>query len=157
MAIEIERKFLVCDASWRAAVLRSVPMLQGYLAEGGRASVRVRLEGDVARLNIKAAVVGATRAEYEYVMPAADARAILDGLCVGLVEKVRHYVEHRGHTWEVDEFGGANDGLIVAEIELKSEKEAFERPAWLGEEVTRERRYYNHQLALQPYNTWKNR
>ena len=157
MGIEIERKFLVCDPSWRAAVTRSVPMLQGYLAESGRASVRVRLEGDVARLNIKAAVVGATRAEYDYVMPAADARAILDGLCVGLVEKVRHYVEHRGHTWEVDEFGGANDGLIVAEIELKSEKEAFERPAWLGEEVTRERRYYNHQLALQPYNTWKNR
>jgi len=155
MPIEIERKFLVRDGRWRAAVTRSLPMVQGYLGGlDGKASVRVRLEGDVGRLNIKAAVVGAARAEYEYDIPAAEARQLLAQLCVGVVEKVRHWVPHAGCTWEVDEFGGANDGLVTAEIELGDEREAFERPDWLGEEVTHERRYYNHALALHPYSTW---
>jgi adenylate cyclase len=155
MGIEIERKFLVRDDRWRIAATRALPMVQGYLAGAdGKASVRVRLEGDIARLNIKAAVVGARRAEFEYEIPAADARLLLDQLCVGIVEKVRHWVPHAGHTWEVDRFGGANDGLVTAEIELGDEREGFERPDWLGEEVTQERRYYNHALALQPYSTW---
>lgn len=155
MPIEIERKFLVRDGRWRAAVTRSLPMVQGYLGGlDGKASVRVRLEGDIGRLNIKAAVVGAARAEYEYDIPAAEARQLLAQLCVGVVEKVRHWVPHAGCTWEVDEFGGANDGLVTAEIELGDEREAFECPDWLGEEVTHERRYYNHALALHPYSTW---
>ena len=155
MGVEIERKFLVRGDAWRATASRSLPMRQGYLgAEGGKASVRVRLEGEAGKLNIKAAVVGTTRAEFEYDIPAADARALLDGLCVGVLDKVRHFVAHGGHTWEVDEFGGANDGLVIAEIELGHERESFERPDWLGDEVTQERRYYNHALALKPYTTW---
>ena len=155
MAIEIERKFRVRDDRWRAAVTRSLPMVQGYLGgAAGKASIRVRLEGDAGKLNIKASVVGMTRAEYEYDVPAADARQLLDSLCVGVLEKVRHWVSHAGRTWEVDEFGGANDGLVIAEIELGHERESFERPDWLGDEVTQERRYYNHALALKPYTTW---
>jgi len=155
MGLEIERKFLLRSDAWRRQVTRSLPMRQGYLAgEGGKASVRVRLEGKEARMNIKAAVVGSARAEYDWPVPAEDAREILDTLCVGRVEKVRHYVEHGGLTWEIDEFGGANAGLIVAEVELRAVDQAFERPDWLGAEVTDDRRYYNHHLALHPYSTW---
>lgn len=158
MAIEIERKFLVTGAGWRDRVVRSLPMVQGYLAgDGGKASVRVRLEGDAGKLNIKAAVIGMARAEYEYDIPADEARAILERLCVGVLEKVRHFVPHAGRTWEVDEFAGANAGLVIAELELDDERETFERPDWLGAEVTHERRYYNHALALQPYSTWPSR
>ena len=155
MPIEIERKFLVTGEQWRAQVSRSLDMHQGYLAgEGGKASVRVRLEGHAAKLNIKAAVVGAARAEYELDMPADEAREILRTLCVGTLEKTRHYIEQGTLTWEVDEFRGGNAGLIVAEIELADVQQAFERPAWLGREVTDDRRYYNHHLALHPYQTW---
>lgn len=159
MPLEIERKFLVTGDAWRHHVQRSVEMRQGYLAgEGGRASVRVRLEGDVAKLNIKAAVVGSARAEYEYDMPADECREILATLCVGRVEKTRHYVPargaHEGATWEIDEFCGDNAGLVVAEIELPAADAAFERPSWLGRELTDERRYYNHALALRPYAAW---
>lgn len=155
MAIEIERKFLVRDDRWRVAVKRSLPMVQGYLGgQDGKASVRVRLEGDAGKLNVKAAVIGTTRAEYEYDMPAAEARQLLDQLCVGVLEKVRHWVPYGAHVWEIDQFGGANDGLVTAEIELGDANEAFARPDWLGAEVTHERRYYNHALALHPYSTW---
>jgi len=155
MAMEIERKFLVVSDAWRAQVKRSLAMRQGYLAgEGGKASVRVRLEGEAAKLNIKAAVVGAARAEYEYDIPAAQAREMLDNLCVGRLEKTRHYIEIDGLTWEVDEFINDNAGLVVAEIELDSIDQPFERPPWLGRELTEDRRYYNHHLALHPWRTW---
>lgn len=156
MGIEIERKFLVVGDAWRAQAKRRVAMDQGYLSgEGGRSSFRVRTQGDEARLNIKAAVVGHTRAEYDYGIPLDDARAILETLCVGRLTKTRHYIEFAGHTWEVDEFLGDNQGLVVAELELDSADAAFERPSWLGLEVTDDRRYYNHHLALHPYKTWK--
>jgi adenylate cyclase len=155
VGLEIERKFLVADDAWRRAVKRSLGMRQGYLSpEGGRASVRVRLEGDDAKLNIKAAVIGSSRAEYEYPLPPADARELLQ-LCAGVLEKTRHYVEHEGMTWEVDEFAGASAGLVVAEIELARADQPFARPAWLGREVTDDRRYYNHHLALHPFTTWE--
>lgn len=155
MAIEIERKYLVVGEAWRAAVTRSARMRQGYLVgDGGRASVRVRVQADVAHLNIKAAVIGSARAEYEYEIPLADAHQMLDTLCVGRIDKVRHYVQHGGHLWEVDEFEGDNAGLVVAEIELDAEDEAFQRPDWLGEDVTMDKRYYNHALALRPYAQW---
>lgn len=155
MAIEIERKFLVTSDAWRTQVSRSLEMHQGYLAgEVGKASVRVRLEGAVAKLNIKAAVVGAARAEYEYDMPVADAREILSKLCVGQLEKIRHYVEHVGLVWEIDEFSGANAGLIVAEVELSDVNQSLQLPEWAGREVTDDRRYYNHHLALHPYREW---
>lgn len=155
MPLEIERKFLVAGDAWRAQVSRSVEMRQGYLGrEEGKASVRVRLEGDAAKLNIKAAVVGSARAEYEYDIPPAQAREMLETLCVGRLEKTRHYIEQGGLTWEVDEFINDNAGLVVAEIELERADQPFERPAWLGREVTDERRYYNHHLALHPWQTW---
>jgi adenylate cyclase len=155
MALEIERKFLVVGDAWRAEVSRSVEMGQGYLTqEAGRASVRVRVEAGRAMLNIKAAVVGSARAEYEYEIPVAEGRELLDTLCVGRLEKVRHYVERDGVTWEVDEFLGDNGGLVVAEIELTSVGQDFVRPEWLGRELTDDRRYYNHHLALHPYQTW---
>ncbi|MGH8505622.1 MAG: CYTH domain-containing protein [Stenotrophobium sp.] len=154
MAIEIERKFLVQDDRWRAQVSRSIAMHQGYLAaEGGHASVRVRLEGDQARLNIKAAVIGAARAEYEYEIPVADAREILK-LCVGRLEKTRHHVEIDDLLWEIDEFHGDNAPLVVAEVELGAIDQIFVRPDWAGKEVTDDRRYYNHHLALHPYRHW---
>ena len=156
MAIEIERKFLVADESWRARISRSAPMRQGYLGGAeGRASIRVRVSGEQAWLNIKAAVLGSSRAEYEYPMPLADANEMLDTLCTAIIDKTRHYVECEGHVWEVDEFFGDNAGLVVAEIELDHVDEVFARPAWLGREVTDERRYYNHALALQPYRQWE--
>ena len=155
MPVEIERKFLVVGDSWRAEASRAVPMRQGYLAElGGRASVRVRLEGAVAKLNIKAAVVGAARAEYEYDIPAAEAEEILATLCSGLVLKTRHYVERDGLTWEIDVFEGANAGLVVAEVELTTADQEFPRPDWLGRELTAEQGYYNHALAKRPYGEW---
>lgn len=140
---------------WRGQAARSLFMHQGYLVgEGGKSSVRVRLEGEAAKLNIKAAVIGSARAEYEYDIPAAEARELLRTLCVGALEKTRHYIEVGGLTWEVDEFLGGNAGLVVAEIELDVPDQAFERPAWLGREVTDDRRYYNHHLALHPYGSW---
>ncbi len=155
MGIEIERKFLVTGDGWRAQASRRVEMRQGYLTqEAGRASVRVRLEGDVARLNIKASVVGAARAEYEYDIPVDECRQILETLCVGRLEKVRHYVERDGLTWEVDEFTGENAGLVVAEVELTSTDQRITLPDWLGRELTDDRRYYNHYLALNPYAAW---
>lgn len=155
MAIEIERKFLVVGDGWRTDVHATRRLAQGYLGTpGGSASVRVRIGGGEARLNIKASVVGSARAEYDYPMPVADADEILATLCVGRVDKQRHLVEHAGHTWEIDEFSGENAGLIVAELELGSRDESFVRPDWLGIEVTDDARYYNHALALRPYRDW---
>ncbi|MES0874442.1 CYTH domain-containing protein [Sinimarinibacterium thermocellulolyticum] len=163
MAIEIERKFLVVGDAWRAEVSRAVEMRQGYLTqEAGRASVRVRIAGAQATLNIKAAVVGSVRAEYEYAIPLADARELLDTLCVGKLEKIRHYIVYpvsdpgarQDVTWEIDEFLGDNAGLVIAEIELAAVDRPFVRPAWLGRELTFDRRYYNHHLALHPFRSW---
>lgn len=155
MPLEIERKFLVLNDLWRAGAHRSVAMRHGYLnGTGGRASVRVRVEGEVGKLNIKQAVVGCSRAEYEYTIPAAEAEEILATLCVGLILKTRHYLNHAGHLWEIDVFEGDNAGLVVAEVELDSEDEAFVAPPWLGREVTQEQRYYNHALTQRPYRSW---
>ncbi|MEQ8230719.1 MAG: CYTH domain-containing protein [Gammaproteobacteria bacterium] len=155
MGIEIERKFLLADATWRDAVSRSVRMHQGYLGGDATASVRVRLEGDEARLNIKGATLGVERLEFDYVIPRADAETMLATLCgTRTLSKVRHFVEHGGHTWEIDEFEGTNAGLVVAELELAAVDEAFERPGWLGEEVSDDPRYYNACLVEHPYADW---
>ena len=161
MGIEIERKFLLAGDGWRNAAQRSVPMAQGYLndlamVDSGamQVSVRVRIEGDAAFLNMKSREAGPSRQEFDYPVPLADARALL-ALCVGgRIDKTRHYVEHRGHLWEIDEFAGANAGLIVAEVELSHLDEPFEQPDWAGEDVSHDIRYYNSQLARHPYATW---
>lgn len=161
MGIEIERKFLVAGDAWRAAAHKVVAMAQGYLNDLGavesgaqRASVRVRIEGDEAHLNLKSREPGHTRQEFDYIIPVVDARAML-ALCIGgLIDKRRHYVNHGGHLWEVDEFLGDNAGLLVAEIELDSADEAFDLPAWAGKQVTDSLRYYNLALAARPYSQW---
>ena len=162
MPIEIERKFLVTSDGWRTAAHKVVPMAQGYLndlamVDGGamNASVRVRIEGDEARLNIKSRELGASRQEFDYPIPVADARALLALSVGGLVDKRRHYVEFEGHLWEVDEFLGDNAGLVVAEIELASEDETFAQPDWAGAEATHAPRYYNLALASRPFSQWR--
>lgn len=158
MALEIEHKFLVKGDGWREDADSGQQLRQGYLNTEGDASMRVRVSGDRADLNIKAAVVGNARAEYEYPIPLDDAHEILDNLCGGrIVDKVRYCVKVGGHTWEVDVFEGRNAGLVVAEIELSETGEHFERPDWLGPEITEDKRYYNHYLALYPYREWQSR
>lgn len=155
MPLEIERKFLLAHDGWRREVQRARPIAQGYLVgTGGRASIRVRVSGEDARLNIKAAQVGAARAEYDYAVPLDEAQEILATLAVGRIEKTRHIIERDGLTWEIDEFHLENAGLVVAEVELSAVDQVFVRPDWLGSEVTEAERYYNHQLSLRPYAQW---
>ena len=154
MPREIERKFLLNNDAWRTLARRRQAMSQGYLAGSERVSVRVRVAGDEAHLNIKSGGFVTSRLEYEYAVPVTEARELLK-LCPGpLIEKTRHYVDFGGFEWEVDEFHGANDGLVVAELELDSEDQVFPRPAWLGREVTHLRRYYNVSLVDHPYSAW---
>ncbi|WP_198116964.1 CYTH domain-containing protein [Massilia rhizosphaerae] len=154
MGVEIERKFLLANDGWRG---QGIPtrMRQGYLVADPVRTVRVRIEGERAVITIKGKTTGASRGEWEYEIPVADAVELLDGLCEQpQVEKIRHRIENGGHTWEVDEFLGLNAGLVVAEIELGAEDEAFEKPDWIGLEVTGEKRYYNASLIRHPYAQW---
>lgn len=161
MPIEIERKFLLASDGWRRQVETSQRMAQAYLnpAQAVRdgqqnVSMRVRIGAGAAALNIKSRELGAQRQEFEYPIPLPDAEALL-ALCVGgRVEKLRHHVRHGAHLWEIDEFSGENAGLIVAEIELSALDEVFERPDWLGLEVTDQARYYNLNLTERPYSHW---
>jgi len=154
VGVEIERKFLVTGDGWRQPPERQTRFSQGYLSSDAARTVRVRLAGERAFLTIKGATQGATRAEFEYAIPPADALALLK-MCDGpVVEKVRHLCEYAGMTWEVDEFLGANAGLVVAEIELEAEDQPFARPGWLSEEVTGDARYVNANLAVHPFTSW---
>ena len=156
MPVEIERKFRVANEGWRAAVRSRSLLRQGYLANTARASVRVRVQEEHnAWLSVKAMRMGMTRDEYEYAIPVSEARELLEKLCEGVpIEKWRHIVEHAGSRWEIDEFLAENAGLVIAELELPSEAAHFERPAWLGAEVTDEERYYNVRLAQRPFRHW---
>jgi adenylate cyclase len=157
MATEIERKFLVRDNSWRkGSIVKEVRYRQGYMTSGEAASVRIRISNHDAYLNIKSATLGIKRQEFEYPIPEQDAQEMLDTLChKPLIEKTRFYLEYQGHTWEVDVFEGDNEGLVVAEVEMESEDEDFEKPSWLGEEVSEDPRYYNTCLVRHPYKDWK--
>ncbi len=155
MAIEIEHKFLLRDPSWRDAVYQSVIYKQGYLCSSEKNSVRVRISDKQAWLNIKSAVIGISRHEYEYMIPLQEAHEMLENLCnKPLIEKTRHFVKNGQHIWEIDEFSGENEGLIVAEIELSEHDEAFQKPRWVGKEVTHDLRYYNNNLCHHPYKEW---
>jgi adenylate cyclase len=161
MGIEIERKFLLTDDSWRAQAAGSARMLQGYLSGAfdvstaiARCSVRVRIAGEQAWLNIKSATLALARDEYEYAIPVEDADRMLRTLCDGVLEKIRHYVPFDGKQFEVDEFFGENAGLIVAELELDAVDQPFARPSWLGAEVSGIARYYNVNLVRYPYSLW---
>ncbi|OQA85783.1 MAG: CYTH domain protein [Lentisphaerae bacterium ADurb.Bin242] len=158
MAIEIERKFLLKDDSWRSAVSSRAFYKQSYarFVEHPRATFRVRIVGEKGFLSLKGPVSGCSRCEFEYGIPLADAEAILEDFCSGSrVEKYRNIVYYAGNRWEIDEFEGDNRGLIVAELELRTPDQAFERPPWLGPEVTGEFRYFNSSLLRNPYKNWK--
>ncbi|MGB5453145.1 MAG: CYTH domain-containing protein [Sedimenticolaceae bacterium] len=155
MGTEIERKFLLQSDAWRDEVRDSVRLVQGYLARGDRSAIRIRIKGDEAELNIKKTLDGINRLEYEYQIPVGDAREILDQVALKpLIDKTRHHVVRGNHLWEIDEFYGDNAGLVVAEIELGDADEDFDRPAWLGEEVSLDQRYYNSNLSELPYTKW---
>lgn len=154
MAVEIERKFLVRGDAWRRGAV-ATEYRQGYLAIEPQCSIRVRVADEQAWLTIKSGSQGIARQEFEYPVPQDDAAALL-GLCLpGVISKTRHVLTHGGHCWEVDEFHGDNTGLIVAEIELESVDEVFDKPEWLGEEVSDDPRYYNATLSVRPYCRWK--
>jgi len=154
MAQEIERKFRVANDDWRAMATSSSSLKQGYLSSSAEATVRVRLEDNLGTLTIKSKTNGITRNEFEYAIPAQEAKELLM-LCSGpLIEKIRYRIPQENHTWEIDVFEGDNDGLIIAEIELTSEEDYFAKPQWLGEEVSGDSRYYNSNLATHPYVNW---
>ena len=155
MGIEIERKFLLTGTEWKQ-LASGTPYRQGYLNSTKERTVRVRTIDDKGFLTVKGISVGASRLEFEYEIPLGDANTLLDELCEKpLIEKNRYKIEHQGFTWEVDEFFGENDGLVVAEIELESEDQAFDKPGWVGEEVTGDPRYFNSSLISKPFSTWK--
>ena len=158
MAIEIEHKFLLANDAWRTLVEKSVKYKQGYLSSQPTSSIRVRIADTHAWLNIKSATIGTQRLEFEYEIPLLDGNEIITALCgKPLIEKTRHFVPYEGNLWEIDEFEGANLGLIVAEVELAEVGQEFTKPNWLGEEVTQDLRYYNNNLAVTPYNNWSNK
>lgn len=154
MGEEIERKFLVRSESWREAA-EAEHFRQGFLSTEPERTVRVRVAGPQGSITIKGKTIGARREEFEYEIPLADAQRLLDALCKRpLIEKVRYTLPLGGHVWEIDVFEGDNAGLVVAEIELATEDEAFDRPDWLGDEVTDDPRYFNSNLVSKPYRDW---
>jgi adenylate cyclase len=151
---EIERKFLVRGEAWKTLGV-GTRMRQGYLSTDPERVVRVRVDGEAATLTIKGRSVGATRGEWEYPIPLSDAEEMLTQLCLRpLVEKIRYRITQHEMLWEVDEFLGDNAGLVVAEIELTAEDQAFIKPQWVAEEVTHDARYYNANLLRHPYSAW---
>ncbi len=153
MATEIERKFLVRNDSWRDGT-SGVRIAQGYLTRDLDRTVRVRISGERAWLTIKGRTEGIARQEFEYEIPLEDGRELL-ALCLpGVIDKTRHVVPHAGHVWEVDEFHGDNQGLVVAEVELEDAGISPDLPPWVGEEVSGDARYYNSSLGVKPFRAW---
>ena len=155
MALEIERKFLV-SGDFRSAATKATHITQGYLSSVPERTVRVRVKGDKGYITVKGigSDSGASRFEWEKEIPVEDVRELLKICEPGVIDKTRYLVPAGRHTFEVDEFYGDNEGLVVAEVELSSEDEEFVRPEWLGEEVTGDARYYNSMLMKKPYKTW---
>ena len=153
MAVEIERRFIVVGDDWRG-LAPGVQYRQGYLSVEKERTVRVRVVGDQAWLTLKSNISNVSRHEFEYPVPLADAQTIMGAMCPMVVDKLRHRIEHGGFLWEVDEFFGDNAGLVLAEIELPDESTPFDKPAWIGEEVTEDGRYTNAYLSKTPYSRW---
>lgn len=155
MGIEIEKKFLTKDGSWRE-LGEGKEYCQGYLSDAKGQTVRIRTIGQTAFLTVKGPSVAGKKLEFEYEIPHADAQIMLEDLCHRpLIHKTRYRIPHKGFIWEVDDFHGENDGLILAEIELESVDQRFELPPWIGMEVTNDPRYYNAALVRAPYREWK--
>lgn len=154
MALEIERKFLVTGDDWKVPG-RGLHVRQGYLSTVAERTVRVRIAGHRAFLTIKGKSVGICRAEFEYPIPVDEAEEMLLTLCEQpIIDKHRYRVPHGGLVWEVDDFHGANEGLVVAEVELESADQRVSPPTWIGDEVTDDPRYFNAALVANPYSTW---
>lgn len=154
MAIEIERKYLVVNDDWRLNAV-GVPYCQGYIAKGNGRTVRVRIAGNQGWLTIKGPTVDLGRAEYEYEIPLDEAQELLQTLCDRpVIEKTRYKIDYAGLTWEIDEFTGENQGLILAEVELTDADQTIMLPTWVGAEVSHDSRYYNSNLVKQPYRLW---
>lgn len=155
MGIEIERKFLLVGEAWKK-LAQGVRYRQGYLSTSKESTVRVRTIENTGYLTVKGKSTGATRSEFEYEIPVEDANAMLDQLCAKpLIEKNRYKIDYQGFTWEVDEFFGENQGLVVAEVELENEDQFYAKPEWVGAEVTEDQRYFNSNLARNPYCSWE--
>lgn len=153
---EIERKFLIKNFQFKEEAINSLEIAQGYLNTHPERSVRVRIKGNKGFLTIKgkSSESGTSRFEWETEIPVAEAKQLLTLCEKGIIEKIRYNIPKGNHMYEVDVFFGENKGLIVAEIELQHEDEIFEKPTWLGEEVTGQTPYYNAQLSKKPYKTW---
>jgi adenylate cyclase len=154
MPLEIERKFLLRSDAWKDLTTQAIPMRQGYLKADEHSTVRVRVTGQAGFLTVKGPSVGAVRSEFEYAIPVDQALAMLELCALPIIAKTRYLVPFGGHLWEVDVFAGANEGLILAEIELETENESFLLPEWVGEERTGNDRYYNSSLARLPFSEW---
>lgn len=156
MPIEIERKFLVDHAKWKTIQKGEGTLYeQGYMMIEQGKTIRVRLAGEQGFLTIKGKTTGLSRPEFEYEIPQTEAKELLNHFCLSKILKRRYEIEHAGHLWEVDEFLGENEGLIVAEIELKDENETFELPTWIAQEVSHDKKYTNASLSIHPYQNWK--
>ena len=156
MGIEIERKFLVNKEKWSQVTKEKQSLYrQGYIVSDPAKTIRVRLTDAAAFLTIKGLTVGTSRTEFEYSIPVADAQQLLDEFCDSVVSKIRYFITYDNKLWEVDEFLGDNEGLMVAEIELESEDESFSLPDWVDKEVTSEKKYSNSNLAKRPYKSWE--
>ena len=154
MAIEIERKFLVKNIP-RHEIQYSYQIRQGYIAKNKDRVIRIRQKENDYFITIKGNKIGISRFEFEYPIPRDDGEILLENFCQDeIIEKTRHYVENKGHTWELDVFHGKNEGLIVAEIELMSEDQAFHIPSWIDREVTDQEKYYNMNLLKKPFKEW---
>jgi CYTH domain-containing protein len=155
MATEIEHKYLVNFELWLQVVPdKSVEIKQGYLLTDPNKTVRVRTKGQVGYITIKGKTIGASRPEFEYEIPLADANQLITNFCSNVIEKTRHYVFYKNNTWEVDVFDGLNQGLIVAEIELNSEEELYQKPDWVTKNITDDTQYANSNLSIKPFSTW---
>ena len=155
MALEIERKFLLKDDSWKSQVVRSHVLRQGYLASSPGPTVRIRTSDQRAFLTIKGKTSGISRVEFEYEVPMEEALELLKLSANAPIEKTRHIVKANGHVWEIDVFEGANLGLVLAEVELQSEDEQIVLPSWIGPEVSGDSRYFNSYLSENPFSNWK--
>lgn len=154
MKFEIERKFLIISNEWRK-LARGVKYRQGYLSTMAERVVRVRTIGNIGFLSVKGRVKGIRRLEYEYEIPIDDANDILNHLCERpIIEKIRYKINYQGFVWEIDEFLGENQGLILAEVELQHENQKIELPHWVGDEVSEDQRYFNYSLVKHPYKNW---
>ena len=154
MAREIERKFLVRDKRYRQ-LAEPISCRQGYLSTAKERIVRVRVEGDKAYLTVKGATSGIMRTEYEYEIPPSEAEEMLERLCEKpIIEKDRYEIEYDGMIWQVDEFHGPNEGLVVAEVQLDRQDQKITLPDWIGEEVSHEPKYFNSNLVQNPYSNW---